>query len=178
MLGRSMAVAMLALGAAMTVPVTAAEAQLANLIPGVRARIRAPGSVNGRLTGTVMSRTADSLSIATENGVPLQLPLSALTSVEVSRGKSRSKGALKGALWGGGIGLLSGLFSDSGDQNCTTDCHSRGEYAAAGAVGLGITGAAIGAIIGSESWDRLAVPVRTALLRTRGGPTVVVSLRF
>lgn len=178
MFGRTVAVAALAVTSSIAVPVSSAEAQLTNLIPGVRARIRAPGSVSGRLTGTVINRTSDSLSFAMENGVPVQVPLSALTSVEVSRGKSRSKGALKGAMWGGGIGLLSGLFSDSGEENCTTDCYSRGEYVAAGVIGLGLTGAAIGAIIGSESWDRLDVPVRTALIRTRGGPTMVVSLRF
>jgi hypothetical protein len=156
------------------VAVSSAEAQLANLIPGVRARIRAPGSVQGRLTGTVVARTADSLSIATENGVPVQLPLSMLTAVEISQGKSRSKGAMKGALWGGGVGILSGLFSDS-----STDADvSRGEVIAAGVLAGAMTGALIGAFVQSESWQRLEVPVRTALIRTHGGPTAVVSIRF
>ncbi len=178
MSGRSALVSAFALLAMFAVSVSSAEAQLANLIPGVRARIRAPGSVSGRLTGTVINRTADSLSIAMENGVPVQLPFSALTSVEISRGKSRSKGAMKGAIWGGGVGLLSGFFSDSGEPNCTSNCVSRGEVVAAGVLGLGLTGAVIGAFVQSEHWDRLDVPVRTALIRTQGGLSVVVSLRF
>ncbi len=172
MFARSVSVAALALLSSLSLPVSRAEAQLANLIPGVRARIRAPGSINGRLTGTVMSRTADSLSIATENGVPLQLPLSRLTAVEISRGKSRSRGAMKGALWGGGVGLLSGLFSDSGTSA------SRGEVFAAGVLGGVISGVVIGALVQSESWERLEVPVRAAVIRTRAGPTAVVTLSF
>ncbi len=160
------------------VTVSSAEAQVATLIPGVRTRIRAPGSVSGRLTGTVVNRTADSLSIAMENGVPVRLPISALTSVEISRGKSRSKGAMKGAIWGGGFGVLSGLFSDSGQQNCSRNCASRGEIFAASVFGGALLGAGIGAAVQSERWDRLEVPARTALTYTRGGPTVVVSLRF
>ncbi len=181
MSGRSVLVTAVALLSMVTVPVSCAEAQLTNLVPGVRTRIRAPGTVSGRLTGTLMTRTSDSLSIATEQGVPLQLPLSALTSVEVSRGKSRSRGAMKGALWGGGIGLLVSLLPDpsnTSEENCTTDCFSRGEFVAYAVISTALTGAVIGAIIQSESWDRLEVPVRTSLMRTRGGPTVVVSLRF
>jgi hypothetical protein len=178
MRGRPVSVAALALFSCFAVPVSSADAQLASLIPGVRARMRAPGSFNGRLTGMVTNRTADSLSIAMENGVPVQLPLSALTSVDISRGESRSRGAMKGAIWGGGVGLLSGLFSDSGGDSCTKNCASRGEIMAAGVLGLGATGALIGAFVQSERWERLDLPVRTALLRTHGGTTAVVSIGF
>ncbi len=140
MRGRSVSMAAFALMACVAVPVSSAEAQLSSLIPGVRTRIRAPGSINGRLTATVTSRTADSLSIAMESGVAVQLPLSAITSVDISRGKSRSKGAMKGAFWGGGVGMLSGLFSDSS----TEEDVSRGEVFAAGVMAGVISGAVIG----------------------------------
>lgn len=104
---RSIALTALTVVSCIAIPVRSAHAQMESLIPGVRVRIRAPGSVSGRLTGTVLTRTSDSLSIATESGVPLHLPLSRLTAVEVSRGKSRSMGAMKGALWGAGVGALS-----------------------------------------------------------------------
>lgn len=59
--------------------------------------VRAPGSINGRVTGTVTGRTADSLPIAMASGVPVRLPLSAITSVDISRGRSRPTGAMTGA---------------------------------------------------------------------------------
>ncbi len=174
----SVSVAVLVLVSWSAVPVSSAGAQMASLIPGVRARIRAPGSINGRLTGTVLDRTTDSLSIATESGVPVRLPLSRLTSVEISRGKSRSRGAMKGAVWGAPFGLLSGLFSDTGEKDCSKYSCNRGATVAAG-VGAGVfLGAVIGAAIQSERWERLTVPVRVALVRTRHGPTAVVAIRF
>ncbi len=178
MSGRSALVTAFALVSVFAAAGSSADAQLTNLIPGVRARIRAPGSVRGRLTGTVVAKTADSLSIATENGVPVQLPLSRLTAVEISQGKSRSKGAMKGALWGGGVSLLLALVPAPAQEDCTSNCTSRAGYLAFAVPGFVLTGAAIGAGVQSESWQRLEVPVRTALIRTRGGPTAVVSIRF
>ena len=171
---RSMAMAAWALMIGAAVPVSRSEAQLSRLIPGVRTRIRAPHSINGRVTGTVIGLTGDSLSIAMESGVPVHLPLSAIASADISRGRSRSKGATKGALWGGGVGLLSGLFSDSS----MNDEASRNEMVAAVVMSGAVSGAVIGALVQSERWERLELPVRTSLIRTRGGPVAVVSFRF
>jgi hypothetical protein len=179
MFGRSLLLACVVLSSWMAVPVSSAEAQLGSLIPGARARIRAPGILNGRVTGVVINRSTDSLSLATEVGVPVQIPLSAITSVEVSEGKSRARGAMKGAAWGAGFGVLSALFTDGSGENCTGEaCMSRGEVAAFYVLSSAITGAVIGLFVQSESWQRLDVPVRAALLPTRGGPTAVVSIRF
>ena len=174
MQGPSVLMAAFALMTGVAVPVSSAEAQFSSLIPGVRTRIRAPGSINGRVTGTVIGRTADSLAIAMESGVTVQLPLSAMTSADISRGKSRSKAAMKGALWGSGVGVLSGLFPDSSRE----DDVSRGEVLAEGVLAGVIAGAVIGALVQSERWERIEAPVRTSLMRTRGGPAVVVSIRF
>jgi hypothetical protein len=179
MFGRSLSMVAGFLLACVSVPLSCADAQLVGLIPGVRARIRAPGIVNGRVTGVVTNRSTDSLSLATEVGVPVQLPLSAITSIEVSEGKSRARGAMKGALWGTGFGVLSSFLSDGSDEECTgPDCMSRGEVAAFVIVSSAVTGAVIGLFVQSESWQRLDVPVRAALLPTRGGPAAVVSIRF
>ena len=83
-------------------------------------------------------------------------------------------GKLGRALWGGGVGMLSGLFSDSSTE---TDV-SRGEVLAEVALAGIISGAVIGALVQSERWERLDAPVRTSLTRTRGGPAAVVSIRF
>ena len=174
MRGRSVSMAAFALMACAAVPVSSAESQLNNLIPGVRTRLRAPSSINGRVTGTVIGRTADSLSIAMESGVAVRLPLSAITSVDISRGKSRSKGATKGALWGAGVGMLSGLFSDSS----TEEDLSRGEVFVAGVLSGVISGALIGALVQAERWERLEVPVHISLIRAPGGPAAAVSIRF
>jgi hypothetical protein len=114
-----------------------------------------------------------------ENGVPFNMPLSAITSIEVSEGKSRARGAMKGAAWGAGFGVLSALFSDGSGEDCTgEECMSRGELAAYLVVSSAVTGAVIGLFVQSERWQRLDVPVRAALLPTRGGPAAVVSIRF
>lgn len=157
---------------------SAAQAQLASLLPGVRARIRAPGVIAGRQTGTVLERTADSLAFGVEYGVQVRLALASLTSVDVSGGKSRARGAVKGALWGIGVGLLSGVFSDSDSGNCTSNCVSRGEVFAAGVLGGAMGGAIIGTFVRSERWEKLSLPVRTAVTARGGGGTLAVSLRF
>jgi hypothetical protein len=173
MFGRAVSAAALAVMSCLVVPASRADAQITSLVQGVRARVRAPGSLRGRVTGVVVSRTADSLSLATEIGVPIQVPLAGLTAVEISQGRSRTRGAMKGALWGGGIGALSGLFSDSGSADA-----SRGEVFAAGVIGGVIVGAVIGAFVQSEQWERIDLSVRTAVLPTRGGAAAVVSIRF
>jgi hypothetical protein len=178
MRGRSLSMAALALVSCLAVPVSSADAQLTSLIPGVRARIRAPGSINGRVTGTVTNRSADSLSLAMESGVPVQIPLSAITAVDISKGKSRSKGAMKGALWGGAISLPLALIPAPAQEDCTSNCTSRAGYFAFAVPGFALTGALIGAFVQSESWERLDVPARVALLPTRGGTMAVVSIRF
>jgi hypothetical protein len=161
------------------IAVTTADAQLTNLIPGVRARVRAPGIINGRVTGLVTVRSADSLALTMENGVPVRLPLAAITAADVSQGRSRSRGAMKGALWGAGAGALSSLFSDIGDENCTGDaCISQGEFVVASVVSFALVGALIGSFVQSEQWVPVQIPIRAAFLPSRGGATAVVSIRF
>ncbi|MFN2566738.1 MAG: hypothetical protein ABR499_17210, partial [Gemmatimonadaceae bacterium] len=101
-------------------PLDAARAQqFSELAPGARVRIQAPGIVAGRYTGTVLSRTTDTLVVASSAAASARVPITALTSVEVSRGRSRSRGALKGIAWGGsiglGIGLVAAALSESED---------------------------------------------------------------
>ena len=150
-------------------PLATADAQpLSELAPGARVRIRAPGIVAGRYTGTVLSRTADTLVVASSAAASVRAPISSLTSVEVSRGKSRSRGALKGIAWGAPIGLGAGLLTaaalSSDPDYGGLDGVSKGEFVGQALVGGAIWGAIIGAIVGSERWDRYDLPARTSLL--------------
>lgn len=168
------------IASALCLPCVTASAQLAELQPGTRIRIRAPGEIAGRLTGVVTARTADSVTITRQNAAPLAVAVSKLTSLDISRGKSRLRGAGKGTLWGVGAGLLLGLTPGSksscayGTQSCTPI--SRGEVIGTMVTGSVIIGAAIGAIVGSEVWDRAMIPARVALLpptRTQSAGIVV-----
>ena len=154
---------------ALCMPCFTASAQLSELQPGARIRIRAPGEIAGRLTGVVTARTAEAVTITRPNAAPLAVPFSKLSSLDISRGKSRLRGAGKGTLWGVGSGLLLGLIStppstctNYGTGSCTPP--SRGEYMAAMVYVSVIIGAAVGAIVGSEVWDSAVLPSRLALL--------------
>lgn len=163
-------------------PQTAAHGQLAELQVGARVRLRAPGVVAGRLEGTVIARSRDSVTVTAPQSAPLSIPLAAIRAADVSRGRSRGDGALKGLAWGTGIGLAMGLltqidYNDCGDHPCMGDL-TRGEYFATSLVAGAGLGAAIGAIVGAEHWERLAIPPRLALSRSRTGTTVALALRF
>jgi hypothetical protein len=138
--------------------------QLSELAPGARVRIQAPGVVAGRFTGTVLSRTADTLVVASSSSSSARVPISSLTSVEVSRGRSRSRGALKGVAWGAGIGLAIGLVAAGSSSSSDYASGESDSELIVGATGGGaIWGAIIGAIAGSEHWDRYELPRRTSL---------------
>jgi hypothetical protein len=55
---------------------------------------------------------------------------------------------------------------------------SRNEMVAAVVMSGVVSGAVIGALVQSERWQRLELPVRTSLIRTRDRPVAVVSIRF
>ncbi len=146
-------------------------AQVAELQPGTRVRVRG-SDVAGRLQGVVLSRSGDSLTVSRPNGPPIPLVLSAMSRVEVSRGKSRGRGAWRGLLWGVGIGAVLGLVPTD-DPECDRDpdafgCGSRAESMALAAIGGSVIGVPIGAIIGVERWETLAIPARVSLRSSDG----------
>ncbi len=141
------------------------SAQLAELQPGVRVRLAAPGVLAGKFEGTVISRSADSLVVASPSSAPVSMAVSRVTSLEVSRGKSRGAGAQRGMLWGAPIGLAFGLATVQSVRDCT-NCTAQsnripaGEWLAVSVLsGLGY-GAAIGALIGRERWERYELAPR------------------
>ena len=161
----------LALGS-VTAPLSA---QVSELTVGARVRVRAPDIVAGRLTGVIIARGADTLTLTRADATPLTMRVSQLSAVEISRGRSRGRGAAHGALWGGGVMAVLGVaFIDR-----ATTCSGSGagascrettavESAAYGALSGAMVGGLIGAFVGREHWERLALP-RVAVEPARAG---------
>lgn len=146
------------------------------LQPGAKVRITAPTAGVDRFEGTVIA-AGDTLDVA-RGTARIRVPGSAVTRIELSRGKSRGAGALRGAMWGAGIGLGLGAITAStiededycdgeyGSLEDTCDV-SAGEWIAASTVGGAFWGTIIGAIVGRERWDTITVPgTRTSMTLT------------
>jgi hypothetical protein len=139
---------------------------LAEVQPGARVRVEAPGIVAGKYVGTVLSRRGDTLTLGNPSGTPVVLPFGSIGSLEISRGKSRTAGAIRGMLWGAPIGAALGIFGVATAEDCTACYETAGNaevFAAFTAAGV-LWGAGIGAIVGRERWERFDLPRRTALL--------------
>jgi len=135
--------------------------------PGARVRVRAPGIVAGRYVGTVLTRSGDTVSLGSPAGAPFAVPLSRMSSLEVSRGKSRMDGALRGIAWGApiGLGLAVVAYGLGNYVECPTcnDEPSRAEGVALITLSGAVWGAGLGAIIGRERWERFQLAPRAAL---------------
>jgi hypothetical protein len=127
------------------------------LEPGARIRIEAP-SLGDRMTGTLMAWDSDTLVVSVEGDAPglgLIVPVSAVTRIDVSRMRGLTlEGAGGGVLAGTLLALAASpdLLDENG--NCTTvECLA---YAISPHLGtrltvLGVAGALLGAIAGSET---------------------------
>lgn len=142
---------------------------LAEVQPGARVRVEAPGIVAGKYVGTVLIRSADTLTLGNPSGAPVALPLHSIRSLEISRGKSRGAGAIRGMMWGAPIGAALGIFGIATAEECTACYESVGDAEALAAFTMAglLWGAGIGAIVGREHWERFDLPVRAAF---RAGP--------
>lgn len=172
-----------ALSCALSLAPMLAQAQLAELRPGVRVRIRAPATVAGLLTATVVRSTADSVSFAASNAVVTTVPTAGLTSVEISRGKSHGKGAVRGLMWGVGVGAGLGLLVVLPKGYCeetygTGSSCSKGQDFADIMLGSLVVGSAVGAVIGRERWERLSLPARLSVVPKGRSLGLQVGLRF
>jgi len=145
--------------------------------PGTRVRIGARGILAGQVVGTVNHTTDGSLVVVDEKGGPVTVPINGLTSIEVSRGRSASHGALKGALWGAGLGAAVGLpfaFRPEPSNNTWWE-PTTGTKLVAWTTASGVAiGASLGAVFGSEQWERVKLPARIAVVPTGRG----LALRF
>ena len=171
----------IALLAVAVLPFSALRAQWAEIQPGAKVRITAPGVLGARLEGTVFERTADTVFVVRDGRLPVRVPLAAIRSGEVSLGKSRRSGAVSGMKWGAGIGLGLGLVvaltpdselegCDPTIFDCTEEVNDFGIVALT-TVSSALGGAGIGALIGKERWQRLSAPVSATAARVWVAPT-------
>lgn len=160
------------------------SAQTTELQPGARIRVAAPGIVAGKYAGTLLSRSGDTLQIGGPNTAPLHVPLSGITSLEISRGTSRLRGAGRGILWGAPIGLVIGLASANSLESCSdfgcgdVSSAERSAYVVASIVGGAAWGAGIGALVGRERWEQFALLPRTSLGTSGGRSYARVTVPF
>ena len=168
---RSIGRVMLAAGIALGVGGTALSQTLSELQPGMRVRIRAPSVFDGRVTGKIASRTAESLVVVAEPGAEFTVPFAALSELTVSRGISHADGAVKGAIWGVGFGLGVGLMLAAVPQSDAQSGSGAGLGPPTAEEGILIgtgSGLAIGLLLGglggSERWERLRLPATVAVV--------------
>ncbi len=137
-----------------------AAQQPISIPPNARMRISAPTRELDSAVAVVVEQRGDSLTIRLlSSKQTLTLNRAELSSLEVSRAQHRHplKGAGIGLVVGAALGGVIGFVG--GDDECTQSPDSffggcflaltAGQKAAAGAVGLGATGALIGAIVGA-----------------------------
>jgi hypothetical protein len=134
-----------------------AHAQGAQEALAAATRVRIAADSGHALTGNVLRLNADTLTITASAGGPLPIPLSRLTSLEVSRGRNRAGWSLGGALIGGLVGGV--LGGASGGHDDPTGLGAGAGFAAGGILGL-LSGAVVGALVAPERWR--AVPLPTA----------------
>ena len=161
--------------------------QLTEAQPGARVRISAPGVLANSYVGTVLAREPGILRVGSPNTPPIDVPIDRITALEISRGNSRSAGAGRGVGVGGVIGLAVGLVAAAADDESRTyynydsgkrDTASRFEIVAYSTFSGALVGAAIGALIPKERWERFDLAPRTGLDPRRRRMALGVSIGY
>ena len=147
-----------------------ARAQLTEAQPGARVRVQAPGIIAGSYVGTVLVREPSMIRLGAPDAAPIDVPIDRITSLEISKGKSRLAGAGRGIKWGLPIGLGLGLLAAAGSTEesriywnggLEKDTVSKAEIVAVFGFAGAFWGAAIGALIPKEHWERFDLAART-----------------
>jgi hypothetical protein len=144
-----------------------------------RVRIRLSGEHAGqgrRLTGTLAESGPDTV-VLVSGKERLTIERADIRKIEVSRGRHRAKGALLGAAVGLGVGLtLSGAEGASCDG---FDCLGAAALLVVVTPALTVTGAGIGAAVGTERWEPVEASRRPHLsLAPTAGRGVGARLAF
>lgn len=116
---------------------------------GTRVRVAAPEVLPSRITGRVAEMRSDTLLLMRGRN-DVAVPLTAVRSLEISRGRDRLRGGAIGVLAGAVAGLAWGAILDVG---CTDYCFGVvvGPLLFAPIVGVGY------ALVGTERWERIPV---------------------
>jgi len=161
--------------------------QVLPVAPGARVRVTAPTVAEGTVVGTVASAHSDTLVLEVNEDSLLAIPLTTVTSLEVSEGQSSSAGGL--AVVGGFVGIFAGaLIASSNVEESSSGGLAGGGYerelatvggAVAGLFVGAIVGAGIGSAIMTENWKDVPVDeIRVGLLPAADGVVVSASIRF
>jgi len=143
------------------------------------------------IRGTLVALSHDSVGVVLDGdlgGVPVDLPVRAISKIEVSRGHKRH--ALAGTLAGFAVGVVGAAFalilaeSITAGFACTTtnpDCGSN-RGLAAGALQFGLVTTSIGGLVGysvrTEQWRRVDLPAPDTSGRAIPGPDGRVTVRL
>ena len=161
---------------------TPLAAQSGTVQPGTTVRATMATGVGEVLVGTLLSRTADSLTIVTRgNDAIVRIPSTSIRSIEVVNGKRRVAPGLKWALIGGGVwaAITSALPFENCATNKTSFCYdSRAQFVAEQAVAMAAVAGGFAAYRGEDHWVRIEGSAPTAFIApsSRGG--VSIGLRF
>ena len=163
----------------------AAEAQLAAVRLGAKVRVEAKDVDTRQVVGTVVLRSGDVITIRRANRELLTLPASRIASLDVSHGKTHANGARTGAIAGTGWGAAVGLLTIGGAHTCTDPDNARqcgppqppdvAKWVGLWTVSGALFGATVGAIMGSERWERLVVGGRSAMNLQQPGTVLTVA---
>ena len=135
-------------------PLCAAES-VSVVEPGSRVRVTAPAESSPRI-GTCEGVREGQL-LFRDDGEPRRIPLSAISRIDVSRGRKTSKTrVILGAVVGGAVGSVAmGCLANKDDYGVACAGQDDTKYLVGGILG-GVAGGLLGALVGrSESWERV-----------------------
>ena len=149
------------LAAVLVFAVGSLAAQQPDLVAGTRVRVHASGATLP-LTGTIAWQDRTNLAVVRSPGDTAIVPLTALTRMDVSRGRQSNvlRGARAGALIGAGAGVLLGLVAMADDDSYFD---YGAEVVPFGALGGGFIGGTIGLLIGSVTTSERWTPAGTTI---------------
>jgi len=133
--------------------------------------------------GIILTVTADSLALLTNDGATVVLPIGSIADIEVNRGPRSNwlKGMTAGAVVGSGAGLVIGLATKFETDGCytgsilepTAECQDTW-ISVLGTMGIGAAGGALlGAVIGTfiktDQWEHSSLDEHGVRLIAGGG---------
>ncbi|HEX5005037.1 MAG TPA: hypothetical protein VFV65_06960 [Gemmatimonadales bacterium] len=137
------------------------------------------------MVGRFVSIGSDTVTVALSEGDTVAVPRESITRFDLYMGSKSGagKGALTGLAIGAAVGAVLGAVSAGSDDGSWYD-YSASEWALSGAVGFGLLGAGIGALVGAGQelprWQATALPTVTVRPdgSAAGGVAIAVRLDF